>query len=164
MTLQIDSVDTSTQSATALYQLGCFAFDEYGREYMYLRSEGGSTAGYINTITTDGNFDATLATTTTCGTPGTHFKLLAVPNCDVTDEYCAWYWIGCGTYEVALEAAFTAADVVYTTAAAGVIGADSTSFQIEGLKVIDDGHATDVTRKTVWAADRLTVGRVEAHD
>jgi hypothetical protein len=152
----------SEQSATPLVPLGTVTMDIYGREWMYCRSEGGSTAGYLNTITTDGNFDATLVTTTTAGTAGTNWKLLGAPNIDVTDEYCAWYWIGYGTFELVIENGFAAGDVVYTTATAGIAGADDTSFQIEGLKTIDEG--VTATRVTVWAAGRLTVGVVEAHD
>lgn len=162
MTIQLTATDTSTESATPLFPLGQVGFDIYGREWMYCRSEGASTAGYLNTITTDGNFDATLATTTTCGTPGTHWKLVGWPDIAVTDEYCAWFFIGGGTFEAYIEASFTAADVIYTTAVAGVIGADDTSFQVEGVKVIDS--TTDAARATIWVADRATVGVVEAHD
>jgi hypothetical protein len=162
MSKQLTATDTSIQSSTALHPIGQVGFDEFGREWMYCKSEGGATAGYLCTITTDGAYDATLVTTTTAGTAGTHWKLLGAPDIDMTDEYYGWYWIGCGTFELVLENAFTAADVVYTTAAAGIAGADDTSFQIEGLKAIDNGVAA--TRVTVWAADRLHVGVVEAHD
>lgn len=162
MSKQLTASETGIQSDVALFPIGQVGFDVYGREWMYCKSEGGSTAGYLCTITTDGAYDATSATTTTCGTAGTNWVLLGAPDIDMTDEYYGWYWIGNGTFELVVENGFAAGDVVYTTAAAGICGADDTSFQIEGLKTIDEG--VTATRVTVWAADRLHVGVVEAAD
>lgn len=162
MSLQIRAQDTATQSATPLFQLGCHAIDEYGREYLYGIANGAVAAGYVAYMATDGSYDFTAADTAGCGTPGTHWKQLGVPNVAVTDNYYAWFWIGCGFFEVVLAPTFAAADVVYTTDAAGKLGADNSSFQVEGLKSID-AAVTD-TRVTVFAAGRLTVGITEASD
>lgn len=162
MTKQLTATETGIQSEVALFPVGQVGFDIYGREWMYCRAEGAITAGYLCTVTTDGAYDATIATTTTLGTPGTHWKIVGWSDIDVTDEYHFWLFVGGGQFEAWIEASFTAADVIYSTATAGVIGADDTSFQIDGVKVVDS--TTDAARATIWVAERARVGVVEAHD
>lgn len=152
----------SEQSDVAKVPLGSVTFDVYGREWMYCRANGTTAAGKFAWIATDGTFDATPATTALVGTPGTDWKFLGAPNVAVTDNYYAWYFVGSGEFEGYIEASFTAADVVYTTDNAGIIGADNSSFQVEGVKVVDT--STTAGRYTIYAADRMTVGVVEAHD
>ena len=162
MSSQLTALDLGSQSVTPLAQLGAVHVDPQGREWQYCQANGAVAAGYLAWITTTGTFDATAVDTTAAGTAGTNWKNLGAPDLAVTDNYYAWFWIGPGTFELVVGNTFAAGDVVYTTAVAGICGADDTSFQIEGLKTIDAG--VTATRVTVWAATRLTVGVVEAHD
>jgi hypothetical protein len=151
-----------TQSKDALNPIGNHHVDEFGRHFMYGRANGALTAGWFCIMSTDDNYDFTPMTTTLVETAGTNWKSLGVACCDVTDDYYAWFWIGYGTFECIIEDSFAAGDVVYTTAAAGIAGADNTSFQLDGFKTIDAG--VTATRVTCFAANRLTAGITEASD
>jgi len=113
-------------------------------------------------MATDASYDFTPNTTTLTGTPGSHWKLLGVPDVDMTDNYYGWFWIGYGTYECVIENSFAAADIIYTTANAGLPGTNSSSFILDGFKTIDAGVTT--TRVTCWAAGRLTAGLIACAD
>lgn len=155
--------DPATESAVPLAVLGQVHFDEYGRRWVYGRDSGsGTTAGYLNDMSTDGNYTFTSTTTTRCGTPGSNWKLCGVPDRNVTASYYAWYWIGYGTFEVVLANSYSAADVVYTTASGGIGGSNSSSHIFDGLKNIDAG--VTATRVTVWCANRLTAGLTACAD
>lgn len=162
MTRQLVAVDISSESATMLCDLGTIHEDEFGRKFIYGRANGALTAGHMCDMTTDGTYDFTATTTTRCGTPGTNWKLLGVPNIGMTDNYYGWFWIGYGEFECVIENSFAAADVIYTTANAGIPGTDSASFQLDGFKTIDAG--VTATRVTCYAAGRLTAGVAEAAD
>jgi hypothetical protein len=162
MSAQLAAVDLLVQSSTPLFKLGTLYHDEYGRQFTYGIANSTVTAGYWCDMTTDGTYDFTHTTTTRCGTPGTHWKLLGVACMDFTNNYYGWYWTGYGTFEAVIENNFAAGDVLYTTGNAGLPGTDSSSFQIDGVKTIDAG--VTATRVTVWAAGRLTAGVAEAAD
>jgi hypothetical protein len=149
--------DPNTISSTPLAVLGQLHIDEQGRQWIYGQDSGsGTTAGYFNDMTTDGNYDFTSTTTARVGTPGSNWKLLGVPNVNVTASYYAWYWVGYGTFECVLANGYSAADVVYTTATGGTAGSNSSSHILDGFKNIDAGVTS--TRVTCWAAGRLTAG------
>ena len=156
------AVDIDTQSSVPLFEVGELYKDEYGREFVYGRANGALTAGHMCDMATDGTYDFTATTTARCGTPGTNWKLLGVPNIDMTDNYYGWFWVGFGTFECVIENSFAAADVIYTTANAGIPGTDSSSHQLDGFKTIDAG--VTATRVTCWAAGRLTAGVAECAD
>lgn len=162
MSSQLAAVDISSQSSSPLFPLGTVHHDQYGRRFIYGIANGALTAGQWMDMTTDGTYDFTATTTTRCGTPGTHWKILGVPNIDMTNNYYGWFWQGFGTFECVIENNFAAADILYTTANAGLPGSDSSSFQIDGVKTIDAG--VTATRVTVWAAGLLTAGVAECAD
>jgi len=162
MTKQITAYDTSIQSETALFPLGAHGFDTTGREWVYCRANGATSAGGTAIISTDATYDATPCDTSTAGTAGTHWKLLGVPNIDMTNNYYGWFFVGGGEFEILLEAYHDVGDVIYTTSVAPLLGNDDTSFQVEGVKSID--ATTTSARATCVVADRMTVGVVEAHD
>lgn len=165
MSKQNVAFDPKVQSSVPLAQLGHVHIDEQGRHWIYGISNGGTSAGYMCDMTTDDTYDFTSTTTTRCGTPGTHWKFLGVPDIDMTDNYYGWYWIGWGTFECIIENAYSssaAADTVYTTGNAGIPGTNSSSHIIDGFKTVEAG--VTATRITCWAARRLTAGICAAHD
>jgi len=162
MSKQNIGFDSKVQSEVPLAVIGQVHIDEQGRRFLYGRANGTLTAGRMHHMATDASYDFTPNTTTLTGTPGSHWKLLGVPDVDMTDNYYGWFWIGYGTYECVIENSFAAADIIYTTANAGLPGTNSSSFILDGFKTIDAGVTT--TRVTCWAAGRLTAGLIACAD
>jgi hypothetical protein len=156
MSKQTVAFDPKIQSIVPLAPIGQVHIDEFGRRFLYGRADGALTAGRMHHMATDASYDFTPNTTTLTGTPGTHWKLLGVPDIDMTDNYYGWFWIGYGTFECVIENNFAAADVIYTTASAGLPGTNSSSHILDGFKTIDAGVTS--TRVTCWAAGRLSAG------
>lgn len=156
--------DPNTQTATPEAVLGQVHIDEYGRRWIYGRDSGsGTTAGYVNYMTTAGSYTFASATVATVGTAGSDWKFLGVPNINVTASYYTWYWIGYGTFEVVVINGVTAADKLYIGDTAGQVGATDTGHQpMDGVKLIDTGVTN--TRVTIWAANRLTAGMIACAD
>lgn len=157
--------DPKTQSSVPLAVIGQAHIDEQGRRFVYGRANGAHTAGRFSIMAEDGTYDFTPMTTTLVtdgGSVGSNWALLGVPDINLTDDYYAWFWIGYGTYECVIENSFAAADVIYTTANAGIPGTNSTSHILDGFKTIDAGATS--TRVTCWAAGRLTAGLTACAD
>ena len=155
-------VDILSQSSTPLFPLGQEYIDEQGRRFIYGQADGAQTAGRWAIQSVDGKFDMTPMTTALVGTPGSNWKHGAVACLDMTDNYYGWFWIGFGTFEAIIENSFAAADVIYTTANAGIPGTNSSSHIIDGVKSVDAG--VTATRVTVFAAGRITYGMTACHD
>jgi hypothetical protein len=149
-------LDLTSQSSVPLSILGQVLVDEQGRRYIYAIANGTLTAGRFCIMSTDETYDMTPMTTALVGTPGTHWKLLGVPNINMTDNYYGWFWVGFGTFECVVENGWAAGDVLYTTANAGLPGTNSSSHILDGFKTIDAGVTS--TRVTCFCANRLTAG------
>ena len=155
------AVKLTEQSSTPLFKPGDVYTDSKGRQFIYGSYNGTTTAGRFS-IQTEETYDFTPMTTTLCGTPGTHWKNLGVACCDGTDNYYGWFWIGYGEFECIIEDKFAAADVIYTTANAGIPGTNSSSMILDGFKTLDKG--VTAKRVTCIASGRLTAGLIAAHD
>lgn len=162
MSKQSVGLKLTEQSLQPVAEVGEVYIDKYGRQFQYCRANGDNTAGRWAIIATDGTYDATPMTTTLVGTPGTDWKLGGVACCDITDNYYGWFWIGYGEYEAIIENGFSAAEVLYSTANAGIPGSNSSSVIIDGVMSIDAG--VTATRVTVRAAGRITYGLTACND
>lgn len=159
---QIVSADLLGQSKTPLFVPGDVYTAPTGERYVYGQYNGSHTAGRFSIQSDDAAYDFTPMTTTLVGTPGTHWKNLGVPCCDGTDNYYGWFWIGFGYFKCVIENSFAAADIVYTTANAGLPGTNSSSFALDGFKSLAAGVTS--TRVACVCAGRLTAGVTSAHD
>ena len=161
MSFQSPFFAPTLQHATPQTALGSYHIDELGKHYQYGQYSGTHTAGRFSILTQE-TFVFTPMTTALVGTPGTNWKNLGVACRSGTASYYGWFWIGFGEFECIIENAFAAADVVYTTANAGIPGTNSSSAVLDAFKSIDAGVTS--TRVTCMAAGRLTAGFVMAHD
>lgn len=149
------------QNATPKHNVGDVHFDEKGRRYVYGSANGATDAGALCAYV-PGTFDFT-EKATTGGTPGTNWFTVGWACAAMTDNYYGWYFTGGGDFEALVENSFAAADLIYTTSTAGVIGTNSSSFVVEGVKNVDTG-ATD-TRVTIFALNPITtIGLIAASD
>lgn len=158
---QLVGLNLLIQHSTPQLAVGTVHRDQYGRRFTYGQFNGAHTAGRWS-IKTSETFDMTPMTTTLCGTPGTNWKELGIACCDGTDNYYGWFFTGFGEFEAIIENGYAAADVLYTTANAGIPGTNSSSFIIDGVKTIDAGVTG--TRVTIVASGALTAGLTAAHD
>lgn len=156
MNILPDITEVRTTAQGPQHPLGQVITDEQGRRYMYCLANGATTAGRFSWIPTDATYDAAPMTTTLVGTPGTHWKQLGVACATIADNGYGWFWIGPGFFECIIEDSFAAADVIYTTANAGIPGTNSSSHILDGFKTIDAG-ATG-TRVTCYCSGNLTAG------
>lgn len=155
-------VDLTDVSATPRHGVGDVYIDNKGRRYVYGSFNGTPAAGHMCHYV-PGTFDFTPTTTTLGGTPGTNWKTVAWACALGVNNYYGWFFTGGGEFEAIVEDSFAAAELIYTTASAGIIGTNSSSFVVEGVKNVDTG-ATD-TRVTIFAANQITtIGLVAASD
>jgi len=146
---QILPGELTSQSSTPLFEVGTEYIDEFGRHYVYGTYNGTTSAGGISHYV-PGTWDFTPTTTTLGGTEGTNWKTVGWACCDGTDNYYGWFFVGPGHFEALVANAFAAAEEIYTTAAAGIIGADSSSLKVDCAKNVDKGVTS--TRVTIFVA------------
>lgn len=149
---------TEDHSATPKFTPGCFHEEPDGRLFQYLKNEGGTLAG--KWVRIDEALDATSITTTNASDVSAD---VGIACRDMTDEYYGWYFRGYGQFEAVIANNFTAGDQLFTSANAGIPGANGGSdIGIDGATAIDAGVTN--TRVTIRAAGLLTVGKAAAAD
>lgn len=132
-----------------------------GKVWMFARANGNLVAGDVHQLAEDGSFDMTPMTTTTLNSIA---RQLGVPEIAVTDNYYAWFFVGCiagsCNHEIVVSNGVSANSVLTSTATAGEIGSGGTP--IDGVRNIDAG-VTD-TRVTCIVFGMLTAGVTAAYD
>lgn len=159
---QVIGFDPDANDSSPKFELGTIHEDEQGRQYVYAQAHATTTAGYFYILPDAGTYHVVALTTSATGTPGTNWKNICVACAAITTDYYGWFWIGPGFFECVIEDSFAAADVIYTTANAGLPGTNSSSHILDGFKTIDAGASA--TRVTCFAAGRLTAGKIACHD